>query len=234
MNYYTGVYWDTGLRALNEDSLLLEKIKTSGGRLLLAVVADGIGGLSEGENASGFIIEKLNKALFREVIPLYSKHKGIKRIERCILKSFYEIHEELSLYAKRKNIKLGSTISYLLIIGRRYIIFHLGDSKVFKIHKKRVYELTKNHSVREGSISKCIGSFAFNNPDILTGYIRKNTAFILASDGFYRSINMGTELFDPDNIIIEEQIENRLCEAGKYIKNHGQEDNASAVYIKCI
>ena len=51
----SGVYWDRGRRCVNQDSLTLQQALTRRGRMVLAAVSDGIGGLSEGENASGFI-----------------------------------------------------------------------------------------------------------------------------------------------------------------------------------
>ena len=59
----SGIYWDRGRRAVNQDSLTLQQAITNRGRVMLAAVSDGIGGLSEGENASGFITEKLTEFL---------------------------------------------------------------------------------------------------------------------------------------------------------------------------
>lgn len=59
MKIVSEIYWDRGKREKNQDSVLLEQVITVRGRILLAAVCDGIGGLSEGETASGFILEKL-------------------------------------------------------------------------------------------------------------------------------------------------------------------------------
>ena len=45
------VYWEQGGRSVNQDSLTLQQAFTRRGRVMLAVVSDGIGGLMEGENA---------------------------------------------------------------------------------------------------------------------------------------------------------------------------------------
>ena len=53
MKYLSGFYWERGRSKANQDSIVLQQVVTDYGRILLAAVSDGIGGLSEGENASG-------------------------------------------------------------------------------------------------------------------------------------------------------------------------------------
>ena len=48
MKIISGVYWDQGEREFNQDSLALQQVMTNRGRVLLAAVSDGIGGLKEG------------------------------------------------------------------------------------------------------------------------------------------------------------------------------------------
>lgn len=55
MKYLSGFYWERGRSKANQDSIVLQQVVTDYGRILLAAVSDGIGGLSEGENASGYI-----------------------------------------------------------------------------------------------------------------------------------------------------------------------------------
>ena len=62
MDIMSGFYWDTGSKEHNQDSVLLEQVNTGKGRILLAAVSDGIGGLPEGEVASGFLMERSGRA----------------------------------------------------------------------------------------------------------------------------------------------------------------------------
>ena len=60
MNYQVNVYWNKGaVRKSNQDSVLVLKALTSQGRVLLAAVCDGMGGMDRGEYASGYLTEEL-------------------------------------------------------------------------------------------------------------------------------------------------------------------------------
>lgn len=233
MKFISGAYWDAGPLSVNEDSLLLNVVKTASGRVVFAAVADGVGSLSEGEVASGYILESLNNVFYTQLIPLIEKRKGTKRIIRCLHRSLYEINDDFNKYCAFSGSKLGSTLTFILIFSGKYICFHLGDSGAFLFRKGESKSLCRKHSVKNGSISRLLGSFAFFEPDIYKGYLHAGMGILLATDGFYTKIHDMDYMFNPDDIRCEEQIEKRLYEVGMQIKKKGQDDNASALYIKC-
>ena len=58
MDLLTALYTDTGIRKkTNEDSLCLKLADTALGKVALAVVCDGMGGLSKGEVASASVVK---------------------------------------------------------------------------------------------------------------------------------------------------------------------------------
>ena len=73
MKYLSGFYWERGRSKANQDSIVLQQVVTDYGRILLAAVSDGIGGLSEGENASGYIGEKMVENFYSQLIPITGK-----------------------------------------------------------------------------------------------------------------------------------------------------------------
>ena len=161
----SGVYWDRGRRCVNQDSLTLQQALTRRGRMVLAAVSDGIGGLSEGENASGFITEKLAELFYGQLAELACRKKGKRFLKKSVLRCFYEMNEELRRYGRGKEISLGATVSLLFLWGKRYMIFHLGDSRIYLYNRKGVSLLTGDHG-GAGGITKCMGSFPFQYPDI--------------------------------------------------------------------
>lgn len=226
------VYWDQGQREQNQDSLILQQAMTSKGRVVLAAVSDGIGGLKEGENASGYITEKLMRIFYDQMVLLVGKGKGKRAIERSFMRCFYEINEELRNYGRGKEIKLGATISLLFIWKSKYVIFHLGDSRIYLLGRKKRKLLTKDHSDTGRGITKCMGSFPIQRPDIYWGRVRRKSGFLLCTDGFYRCIE--EEIFRvlaPDEIDSDRQIARRLRELGMEASKRGEKDNMSAVYL---
>lgn len=230
MKIISGVYWDKGKRLVNQDSLTLQQAFTSKGRVLLAAVSDGVGGLSEGENASGFITEKLTEYFYGQLVGLVVRKNGKRFLKKSILRCFYEMNSQLRHYGEGKEIKLGATISLLFLWGRHYMIFHLGDSRIYMCSNGRVKLLTRDHTGK-GGITKCMGSFPFQYPDIYLGRIYGRRGFLLCTDGFYKTLDQ--EAFGalaPMDISGEEQIERRLRQLGMRAETRGEQDNLSAVY----
>ncbi len=93
--------------------------------------------------------------------------------------------------------------------------------------------LFRSHSDGKNGLTKCLGSFPFQKPDIRFGKIRGKCGFLLCSDGFYRKQSVeNLALLSPEQAGGEEQIERRLEEMGQAALRRGEKDNMSAVYIK--
>ena len=64
MDYYVAYHTDVGLRKhTNQDSLAVKMMDTPKGRAVLAIVCDGMGGLSDGELASKEVITAYSNGL---------------------------------------------------------------------------------------------------------------------------------------------------------------------------
>lgn len=236
MKMLSGAYWDKGKRDGNQDSLLLEQVYTKKGRVVLAAVSDGIGGLSEGETASGFILEKLLRNFYDQLLLMITGNRGCRCLKRSILRCFFETNRMLNQYAKSKDFSLGATVSVLLIFGRRYLIAHLGDSRIYLLQRNgKIRQMTRDHVAGRNAVTKCMGSFSYQSPDIATGKIKGKTGFLLCTDGFYHCLraDMLGELLNPEEIQREEQIEKRLKEMAGYDLRQGEQDNMSALYLSC-
>ncbi len=230
MKIISGVYWDQGKRPVNQDSLLLQQAITGRGRVMLAAVSDGIGGLSEGENASGFITEKLIEHFYGQLVGLIGRKRSKAALKKSILRCFYEMNSQLKVYGEGRGIRLGATISLLFLWGRNYMIFHLGDSRIYLCGRRKIRLLTRDHAGR-GGVTKCMGSFPFQYPDVSFGKIRGRSGFLLCTDGFYRTLDgEAMQALLPGDIAGEEQIERRLRQLGIRAEKRGEQDNLSAVY----
>lgn len=236
MRIISGIYWDKGMRSKNQDSLFLEQVFTNKGRVLIAAVSDGIGGLEEGETASGFILEKLLENFYHQMVVLIGRGKGKKALKRSLLRCFFETNQMLNQYAGSRDFKLGATVSVLLIWKKNYLAAHLGDSRIYQFKEgNRILQLTKDHSDGKNALTRCMGSFAYQSPDIYSGKIKKKSGFLLCSDGFYHCPDkqMLGELLGTEEVKDEEQIEKRLKELAGYDMKRGEQDNISALYILC-
>ncbi len=146
---------DIGLkRNKNEDSFLVVDHSSPGqdiqrhGRLYM--VADGMGGHPGGEIAS--------QIACREITQYYcanSDSRGdpdyFKRRLHHLKASIYRVHDKIIAYG-RKNKKyenMGTTLSALVITKHKALIAHVGDSRIYRLRKGRLQQLTEDHTMAQ-------------------------------------------------------------------------------------
>ncbi len=248
MKYKAGVYWERGRIAdVNQDSLILLQVLTGRGRILLAAICDGMGGLAQGEAASGYVTRRLQEWFYESLLGAIRKKKPFWVIRRSLDRLTYHMQEQLSLYAGLEKCDLGTTMTVLLLWEKTFLIWHLGDSRVYRLggqcghgpNNGRVSDvvcMTRDHVKGTNRLTKCVGSFGYERPDFCMGTLRGKEAILLCSDGFRHYVT-NQELADalsPELIREEEQITRRLQEIGRACMQRGERDNMSAVYIRPV
>lgn len=236
MNYQVNVYWNKGaVRKSNQDSVLVLKALTSQGRVLLAAVCDGMGGMDRGEYTSGYLTEELVTWFYDGLLQAIGKRKPLWVLRRSLERNLYRIQCRLQTYAVRRGLEMGTTMSLLVLWEKKYLLWHLGDSRIYRLsgHRKRkIVLMTKDHVQGKNRLTKCVGSFGYFWPDFRTGIIGKGEAFLLCSDGFWHmmgSKELGETLVPA--LMTEERCERRLKEIAETAMRRGERDNLSAVYI---
>lgn len=226
----TAYLWEKGECKTNEDSLVLQQVETRVGTVTLAVVCDGIGGLKEGETASGYVAEMLIVWFYKELMPMAQKHKSGRKIYKSALKMLYEADERLKEYGRKKKIRLGTTVTILIFIGKQFYMIHIGDSRIYKV-KRKIKVLTKDDG--DGKVlHRCIGAGKWEKPQWKQGKVRGKTGFLLCTDGFYKKLSQEElGVVASPQCREEKALGKRLKEAGEYIKRRRMRDNASAVIL---
>ena len=243
MKFLSGVYWERGSVASgNQDSVALVQVLTARGRVLMAAVCDGMGGLEQGEMASGYVTERLQEWFYESLLGAVQRKKPYWVIRRSLDRLVYHMQEQLSQYAQQENIRLGTTMTVLVIWEKTYLVWHLGDSRAYRIcnpgrqRKKMtgVLCMTRDHVHGQNRLTKCIGSFGYMRPDFRMGVLRGGQAMLLCSDGFRHHITEEelSDVLRPGQIRQEEQIVRRLREIGGACIKRGERDNLSAIYVK--
>ncbi len=229
MEITTAYLWERGECGNNEDSLVLLQARTRRGTVLAAAVCDGVGGLSEGETASGYMAEMTAVWFHKELLPMAEAHKSRKCLYRSAVRLLYETDENLKVYGRKKKIRLGTTVTLLFTIHDRFYLIHVGDCRAYQIGKKTV-PLTKEDG--EGRfLHKCIGAGIWETPQWKCGKLKKRTGFLLCSDGFYKKLQEDELAVCAEGGIEEKILQKRLEEAGRRIGERKMADNASAVSI---
>ncbi|MFG6340370.1 MAG: protein phosphatase 2C domain-containing protein [Lachnospiraceae bacterium] len=235
MRYWTNVYWNKGREAeKNQDSVALQQVLTSKGRVLLAVVCDGMGGIARGEAASGYAAERLREWFYTELFAMMRKNKRYWVLRRSLDRMVFHMQGQLAQYAGREELSLGTTMTAFLVWERTWLLWHLGDSRAYRLREERMEQLTEDHTQDGGKLTKCLGSFGYFTPQHGMGVLKPGDGILICTDGFRRRVT-GEELqavMNPRALSGEEQIGRRLKEIGETCMKRGETDNLSAVYIK--
>ncbi|MBD5465597.1 MAG: serine/threonine-protein phosphatase [Lachnospiraceae bacterium] len=237
-----GYVWEAGtVKQINEDSLLLRTVKTKNGSLLMGCICDGMGGVGNGETASGYVMEQLEKWFLQECLPAVKRSKSRIVIKGKGFRFFEKINKKLFEHMRQKALPLGTTASLLILFKGWGYIFHMGDSRIYQFRscpvlKKAalVRQLTKDHKKDESTLTRCLGLTPDWEPDFCRFRIGKGSCgFLLCSDGFYRRLEQEQiRCLSPKMLKDGRHIERRLKEIAERIKKKGEQDNLSALYIK--
>lgn len=235
----------------NQDGVYAIKADTMQGQIILAVVCDGVGGLSFGEEASAKTILEF-KNWVRSYFSQYGNQPiDLRNIENEWRKLIFDLNKLLVDKGREMQTQIGTTLTAMLIVGGQYIIAHVGDSRAYEISSDLV-QLTKDQTFvarevelgrmtmqealvdeRRHMLLQCVGQSMEIEPLFFYGDVKSNTNYLLCSDGFYNS-------FSPQEIMSqcvyisglnEIRMDAILMQAISVCKDRNEKDNISAIMI---
>lgn len=183
----SGAHSDRGtVRTSNQDAFIDRP------DLRLWAVADGMGGLSDGDVASRMVCDALANT------PIAA---GLEEQIELVVGQLAQVNEYLRRSATREinPIQSGSTVVVLLIRDMRYAAVWAGDSRAYRLRDAVLSPLTTDHSWGEGgggvedenpqAVTRAVGGEDALSPETVRGEIRLGDRFLLCSDGLYRSLD---------------------------------------------
>lgn len=95
--------------------------------------------------------------------------------------------------AQRNTISLVTTLSALVLRGRRYVVAHVGDSRVYRLRAGQLVQLTQDHVWDHPDLrhvlSRAIGLDPRLVVDYADGELEAGDAFLLVSDGVWSQLS---------------------------------------------
>lgn len=234
----------------NQDSVLVKHSKYFGGEILMAIVCDGMGGLSKGELASATVVRAFNK-WFDEELPYELDNFDLQVIGGKWALMLKDLNVKMLEYARNKNITMGTTFTGILFVGDEYMITHVGDTRVYQIGSK-LSQLTNDQTfiareIEKGTLTfeqaktdkrrnmllQCVGASENLEPEISIGNQEKGT-YILCSDGFRHELSESEiyESLNPINLVNEEAMHSNAKYLIELVKQRNEKDNISVILIK--
>jgi len=253
MNVLTATYTDKGIKKpSNQDSLCLKIADTSVGKVVLAVICDGMGGLSKGEVASASVVNAFS-AWFEEELPAQLATMDFDDIEYRWRRIVKEQNQRIAEYGRKHKLQLGTTWTALLVIDSNlFMIGHVGDSRVYRIHQQ-LEVLTEDQTVvgremkrgtmtpeqakldpRRNVLLQCIGASKVVEPQFLHGRPQPGEVYMLCSDGFRHMItaNEIADAFSPSVLMDEETMELKAKQLVELNKQRQETDNITVLLLK--
>ena len=188
-----GQHSDKGRKKVNQDfhgtRVPEEPLLTAKG--IAIALADGISSSEVSQIASEFAVMG-----FLDDYYCTSQAWSVKKsVERVLTATNAWLHSrtQQSQYRYDQDRGYVCTLSALVIKSTTAHIFHVGDTRIYRVHPETLEQLTQDHRVRvaEGQsyLSRAVGF----NPQIEIDYqalhIEKGDVFLLASDGVYEYVD---------------------------------------------
>jgi PPM family protein phosphatase len=255
MDVLAAVHTDKGIKKpTNQDSLCLKVADTSVGKVVLAVICDGMGGLSKGELASASVINAFS-AWFEKELPTQLADNDYDDIQYRWDRIVKEQNQRIAEYGRKENIQLGTTWTSLLLIGSEFLLIgHVGDSRVYRIdHRLEVLtedqtvvgrEIKRGNMTREQAkldprrnvLLQCIGASKVVEPQFLSGRPVPGAVYMLCSDGFRHMITEEeiANAFSPSILTDEGTMKQKAIELVELNKQRQETDNISVMLMKIV
>ena len=239
-------------RQINEDAFFRDDERG------FYVVADGVGGHNKGEIASREAVEQLTMWIYgahRDLERLVERVKAgdsecvweIRRLlESGVKNACYMVFGMAELDPEKKG--MSTTLSAMLVRANLAFAVHVGDSRVYRVRKQNVLQLTEDHTlinykVKHGMMTKQEAEKAAGKNVITRAvghkdYVQVDTAdidvgvgdrFLLCSDGLHGYFQSDKDVAD---LVSDGDLEECAEAAIALANQRGGKDNITAVVIE--
>jgi serine/threonine protein phosphatase PrpC len=184
------------VREINQDAILALSAEDCG----LFAVADGMGGHSHGEKASGEIVRAL-RAWWEDFAP-DNYDNDFKRMMRGLMQTVEKVNREIYRTYNRGDV-CGSTVVILFLYAGAYGVLCAGDSRVYLYHDRKFRQLTIDDvwenqadltdrerragwNACHGKLVNAVGIREEIRCRMITDELKTGMVFLLCSDGLYK------------------------------------------------
>lgn len=253
MNFIVSARTDIGLvKSTNQDSLSMRVVNTPQGRMVFALLCDGMGGLDKGEVASASVVRAFDQWLYNDLAALCKAPIEDATIKEQWTKLVTEQNRTIKTYGARQGVRLGTTVVAMLLTQTRYYILNVGDSRAYEI-SSGVRQITTDQTFvarevalgnmteeqarvdeRRNVLLQCVGASDEVYPDMFFGQTNDNAVYMLCSDGFRHEITADEiyAKFNP-NVLLNEHVMNQNAQdLIELNKARSERDNISVALVR--
>ena len=207
----------------------------------LFVVADGVGGSRAGEVAS--------KEASQRLITCY--YQSARKPQRALQEAFTQSNLHICDlgYAHPEYRRMQTTLTTLTLVDNRVHIGHVGDSRIYRVRRGQIEQLTNDHSEvgelvrmalitaeearhhpRRNIITRTVGGDLLLRPDFRSEPVEAGDIFVLCTDGLWEPVDEAE--------IVAATTQYSPADACRYLVDlaleRGSEDNISVQAVKVL
>lgn len=213
----------------------------------LLIVADGMGGHQDGEKASAITVRAVADEILNTLyLPMVVGNDPADQVP--VNEILTEAVQKANTAVVAKVPEGGTTITAAVIIGDLAYIAHVGDSRIYLLHKGTIEQITRDHSLVQRLIElgqltpeealdhkqpnmlyRALGQNESVDVDTLTRRLPPNSRLLLCSDGLW---NQTTDAEILDIVTKYPNPQEACAKLVAHANMRGGIDNVTAVLLK--
>ncbi len=173
----------SGRDKTNEDYILCHKLSDSS---LIAILADGMGGLSYGAEAAKIVSE----SIFTIIISKIKEYSPKDVLRMAFDAADFAIHQK----CRELKCKMGAAVTVALIIDDSLYYAWQGNVRLYKIDNGEPFLLTTDHIAAEAEgtfLTRCVNGRGYRYAvDIKQEKFEHINKIYICSDGYYQYMDL--------------------------------------------
>lgn len=183
------------------------------GGVVLALVADGMGGAAAGEEASRLAMEAVQADFMgqprgSEILDTLPDDEVAEKLRIAVRRANRAVIHRTTAHPEFQG--MGTTITLAFVRDRRAVIVHVGDSRAYLVKTREgwINQITDDHSFVEALLAaghitqeqaaihpmrnvlyRALGQFDDADADVYTRVLEEDDRLILCSDGLTRHVS---------------------------------------------
>ena len=230
------------VRAQNQDAYHIEYLDRN---TLLCVVCDGMGGAKSGNVASSLAVDVFVQEIKRTWTATMDREKTDQMLRGAVKLANFTVFDQAMQFEEFSG--MGTTLVAALIRGRDVAVINVGDSRVYRVNRSGIRQLSEDHSlvqmmVNRGEltpelartypgknfITRAIGTEPVVESDLFHYYVDRGDCLLLCSDGLSNMMDDQEILFEVIHGTNKQMCCQRLLDIAK---NRGAPDNVTSIMI---
>ncbi len=241
------------MKAVNQDACCFFEAQTSVGDLSMAIVCDGVGGLSSGELASTTVVRRFSRWFDDGLITLLrigDPSRVLDRVRGAWKAMLAKTNADIQTYAMRSGQIIGTTFTGMFVFNGEFLICHVGDCRAYEIKGSHITQLTAdqtfaNYHLEHGLMTaeelerhpqrkmlmQSVGTQDVLEPVFSRRAYDADAVYVVCSDGIHKRSSEGelVNLFGGDCRMSRSVLHERCARIAWNVLERGERDNVTIV-----